>query len=255
VNILGEASSPTDVNVYYKPDYTTADNGAFQQLVEGSANTREPDNATTGTSGAYGMVGNRIAALSPNPVYVIAAGDGGTALKQGLTTPDWYQLSSGGCYDVAVNRYFKVAYPKIVAANPGKTIRVAICWHQGESDAGDNTATSQYATNFAALITALRASHPSLQSAPLIITKLYFNISANEATINSAFQAYADSNPSTTFIVDISAYPRKQDLTTAQKGGIATAGSDDQHTSYLGMQAKAVQIFNHIKNYYFPTIP
>lgn len=251
---IGEDSEPTNVFVYYKPDYTATDNGSFVQLEEGSVNTREPGETPLGLSGWYGMLGNRLAALSPNPVYVIMAGDGGTALKPGLTNPDWDPAASGECYDIFTNRYFIVAYNKLVAANPGKTIEVVRVWSQGESDALDADGISGYSTRFAAKEAATRNAHAALKYAPLIIPKLYFTINAGEGVINSVFQSYENNNPNYVKTIDISAYPRIIDLTTEQKLGFASVGGDSPHTSYLGQLELVAQSLAFIKIFY-PFIP
>jgi hypothetical protein len=253
IQLTEEKEAPDEVFVYYKPDYTAADTGEFQVLQEGSLNTREPDQAAISFSGAYGMLAARIKRVSPNIVYIVAMGDGGTALEQNLTSPDWDPDSSGECFQRATSYYYSVAYTKVQTDNPGKTIIPIICWHQGESDALDNTATANYAVNFAAFVTALRASHASLANAMLIITKLYYLLSANETTINNVFQAYADANSNLVKIVDISDMPRKIDLTVGEKGGIAGANGDDEHTSYLGQRAKADRAYTYIKARYAPS--
>lgn len=248
---------PDDVKIYYKPDYTSADNGAFFTVQQGTTLTREPDQAAIAFTGDYVMLAENLKRVSPNTVYIIPEGDGGTALKQNLTTPDWYEGSTGECFQIFTEYYYSVAYSKIVAENPGKTIITVILWHQGESDAADATATSQYSTNFSGagrFIESLRASHSSLSNALLIITKLYYNVDANEATINAFFQSYADANSGLVKIVDISDQRRKQDLSTWEKGGIATAGADDQHTAYTGQITKAEREYAHIKSRYFPLI-
>jgi hypothetical protein len=255
IQLTADKEAPNGIKIFYKPDYTSTDNGVFQVLQEGSLNTREPDQAAISFSGAYGMLAARLKRLTPdNYVYVVAAGDGGTAIKQNLTSPDWAPASSGECFQRATEYYYSQAYADVQSENPGKTIIPIICWHQGESDAADNTATTEYATNFAAFVTALRASHSSLADAMLIITKLYYQISANETTINNVFQTYADANSSLVKIVDISDQPRKQDLTVAEQGGIAGANGDDEHTSYLGQAAKADRSYTHVKTRYAPNV-
>jgi hypothetical protein len=251
IQLTTDKETPDGVKIYFKTDYTTADNGVFEPLQEGG-NTREPD-GSTGFSGAYGVLAARLKQLTPNnTVYIIAAGDGGTPLTNLLTSPDWNENSVAECFQIFTQRYYNVAYAKIVAENPGKTIVPIMLWHQGENDAADATATAQYAARFATFVPALRASHASLADALLIITKLHYNIDANEAAINAAFQAYADANSDLVKIIDISDINRKVDLTVGEKGGVATAGADDQHTSYLGQIAKANRAYTFIKARYAP---
>lgn len=247
---------PSGVKIYFKPDYTTTDNGTFQILLEGSAHTREPDQSGA-YNGAYGILASLLRKVSPNTVYIVMAGDGGVALKENLTSPDWYEGSSGEAFEIFTQRYYNVAYPKIQAEQPGKTIYPIICWHQGETDAADPDGTSGYAVRFGdpnRFVDSLRASHSSLSGALMVITKLYYLVTAGETTINAAFQAYADAHSSIVKIIDISDIHRRIDLTADEIGGVAGVGTDDEHTSYLGHRAKALRTYDHIKAKYFPTI-
>lgn len=242
---------PSLTKIYYKPDYSSSDNGAFQVLHNGSINTKEPDQSgSLEMFGAYSILGQLLSGLVNRTTYIVMAGDGGTALKQNLTSPDWAPASTNECFQIFTEYYYSVAYDKVAAENPGKTIVPIIVWHQGETDAMDNTATSQYAANFSSFVTALRASHSSLGNALMLITKLYYNLTANEDTINDVFQAYADANSDIVKIIDISDQPRKVDLTTEQKGGLSPTASDDNHTSYLGQIAKGERIYAQIKEFY-----
>jgi hypothetical protein len=255
IQLTEEKEVPDGVKIFFKPDYAVTDNGAFETIQEGSTNTREPDQAAVSYSGSYGMLAARLKRLTPdNTVYVCMMGDGGTALKQNLTSPDWAPTSSGECFQIATEYYYAQAYADVQTAEPGKTIIPIIMLHGGETDATDNTATSEFAVNFPVLITALRASHASLTNALLIITKIYYLLTANETTINAVFQAYADANSSLVKIVDISDINRKVDLTVPEQGGVATAGADDEHTSYLGQRAKADRAYTHIKAKYAPGV-
>lgn len=242
-----EQSEPSGVYCFYKPDETATDNGTFEALVEGSA-TERPPGGTTGLSGPLGMMARRLKRASPNNVYIIRYAKSGTPLAPDTSHPSWHPSLSGELFSIAVNNYYIPAIAKVIAANPGKTISVFVDWHQGETDAlNGGTSVSNYATYEAALFTAVRAAHSTLNSAPILTTKLYFNISANEATINGHKQANADANPSYIKIIDISDMPRNQDLTAAQKFGITNPATDDQHTSHLGHQAKADRAFELLR--------
>jgi hypothetical protein len=244
---------PNSVKVFYKPSYTITNDGTFVPLENGSIYTKEPDqSASFRFFGAYSILADKLSSISPNTVYVCPVGDGGTSLAPNIGgTRDWDPASSNECFDTAFEYYYPFAYSKIEAEQPGKTIIPIMLWHQGENDAADATATANYGTNFAAFMIAARASHVSLANAYLIITKLYYNIDANEATINSALQSYADSNSTVVSILDISSQPRKQDLTVGQKGGVTPTASDDQHTSYLGQIYKGEQFYSLVKTRLF----
>ncbi len=262
IQLTTDVEIPAGVKIYNKPSgathgYSLAADGAFFVTQEGSPYTREPDQAAISVTGAYNMLANRLRKVSPNTVYIVPVGDGGTALKAGLSTPDWFEGATNENFDIAIDHYYSPAYIAVEAENPGKTIVPIIMWHQGESDADDADGITGYATRFGGsgrFVDSLRAAHPSLSEALLIITKLYYSVDAAEATINAAFQAYADANPSLVKIIDISGFNRKVDMTADEKGGIATASNDDEHTSYLGQQSKADQAYAHIKTKYFPSV-
>jgi len=240
---------PTNCKIYYKTDYTITDNGTFQQPFAG-VNTREPDQ-TASIFGAYHPLACYIASGFQRTCYIIMMGDGGTALKQNLTNPDWSPSSSGECFEIATQRYYSVAYDKIVAENPTSIILPIICWHQGETDAMDNTATSEYSNNFSNFVTSLRASHSTLNNALMFITKLNYLQTANEATINTVFTNYVASHGSNTILIDVSDQPRKIDLTTQQKGGLVpSTGSDDEHMSYIAQNVKGSRIYDAFCNKY-----
>lgn len=236
---------PSNVLIYNKPDYTITDNGTFQVINTQSGNCREPDQGPITTYGAFHPLGCLLASALQRKVYVIMMGDGGTALQQNLTNPDWSPASSGECFDIATARYYNVAYPKIQAAEPGKTLVPFIIWSQGETDATDNTATAAYPTNFTNFVPLLRATHASLATAFMYIRLHTYNKSANEATINAFFTSYAAATPSLYKVIDTNDLPRKVDLTTFEKGGIApSTGADDNHASYLNQNGTAERIYS-----------
>lgn len=256
IQLTENMETPSGVRYFFKNNYTSTDNGSFVAPFEGSDHTKEPDQASVGYFGSYIQLAARLKRVSPNPVYVVMMGDGGTALKQNLTSPDWYEGSSGECFQIATQYFYSAAYPKIEAEQPGKTIIPIIDWHQGETDAGDADGIIGYATRFSGagrFVDSLRASHSSLEDAFMIITKLYFQLTAGEDTINEFFETYAASQDNVG-IVDISDINRKVDLTTDEKGGISTSGSDDGHTSYLGQIAKADRAYALIKARFFPSV-
>jgi len=121
-------------------------------------------------------------------------------------------------FDYASNGFWIPALNNLQAAYPSKTIKVVIEWQEGETSALDATATANHLTAFSNVITAVRASHSLLATCPLIIEKLYYNVNANEATINSQYDTYVGSNPNSYVIDAYSAViaegnaPRKQDL-------------------------------------------
>jgi hypothetical protein len=243
---------PSMTLVYWKPDYTTTDNGAWYPGQHSAFMCREPDaSASNFATGAFLQLATLLTGYTQDSTYVVVAGDGGTALNQNTTTPDWAPASSGECFEIFTDRYYDVAYTKLQTRYPGRNIVPIILWHQGEADALNSTATTNYATNFPAFVTAMRASHASLANALWVTTKLWYESSANEATINAVFESYAATH-SNFKVVDISDQPKKIQLSTADKLGVTPAGTlnDDIHTSWRGQNAKAERIYDAVMNYY-----
>lgn len=244
---------PANIVLFYKPDYTTSLNGDFETYMAGQ-NTEEPDLSASFRLFSHSLaMAYQLRDFTGNRVYIIPAGDGGTALEQNLTSPDWSPASSGECFQIFLERFFDVAMASIISSHPGKTIAVCNIWAQGESDATDNTATSNYASNFAAFYTAVRAhgTYSSyLTAAPWVIPTLNYLQTANETTINGVFTSFAAANSSHVFVVDMSAQKRKQDLTTGEKGGFTATASDDEHLSYLAQNYLGEQAATIVKTFY-----
>lgn len=251
--------APSQVYIYYKPNYTNTDNGAFQAILAGS-NTTEPDVTSFRIFGAFHMAAIKFQHLLNRPVYIVMGGDGGTALKQNLTSPDWSPASSGECFDTFYTYYLEVAIGKLVAANPGKQIVVFPSRHQGETDAfvANNPATTDFVnTNYPAFdtarqtkIAAIIAAYPTVVFAPTAMRNLNYLQTSNETTINSYYASLVSANPSRYFLIDTTGQKRNVDLTSGEKGGIVATNTDDEHLSHLAMDYIATQEYNYWKNLY-----
>ncbi len=250
--------APSYVYTYFKTNYTTTDNGTWQPILGGS-NTTEPDVTSFRIFGASFFTGIKFREFLNRPVYVLMCGDGGTALKQNLSSPDWSPLSSAECFDTMFTNYLQVALGKLVVSNPGKQIVVFPSWHQGETDAfvANNPAFSEYPSNYAAFDIARQNNFATIQSlyprvlfAPTAIRTLNYLQTSNETSINSYFTSFVAANRSRYFLVDTVGQKRNIDLTTAEKGGITATNTDDEHLSHLAMEYIAVQQFNYWKTIY-----
>lgn len=224
-----------DSNVYLfrKPTFNTTNNGTISPLKSGVNTTFQPSPSGT-TFGAYAITTQLLSSyLGGQPVYVLLAARGGSSLQVGLSAnPCWDPTIPNEMFDYATQGIFTPGIAAIQSANPGKTIKVFISWQQGEADNTDDTATANYPVNFAAFMVAIKAYNSLLNAAPWLITKLYYNLTANETALNNYFQSLASSNIK---ILDASSQPQKQNLSTDQKGGFSptTTGGDDKHDSYL----------------------
>jgi hypothetical protein len=85
---------PSMTLVYWKPDYTTTDNGAWYPGQHSAFMCREPDaSASNFATGAFLQLATLLTGYTQDSTYVVVAGDGGTALNQNTTTPDWAPAS------------------------------------------------------------------------------------------------------------------------------------------------------------------
>lgn len=237
---------PSQVWRYWKQNTTATDNGVWEPIVAGN-NTREYDQTAT-VYGASLITAIELSKRINRDVYIIGTGDGGTSLEPGLNPPDWHPATDDANYEISRQRYFDVAMSKLIAANPGKQIVVFKTWHQGESDAANATAVTNYLTNFNALHAADQ-SDPYLASAIWLISEIYYrpNPTNDENGINAALASFVSAHISNSYLfTDLDLYPRKQDLTTGQKGGYTPSAADDEHTSYIGINAKGVWQYNTI---------
>lgn len=244
-------SNPSGVKIFYKSvfgsDVSWQDDGTFQDYVVGT-NSVEPVNESTIDNH------NQIVSLGPllqqnlnRDVYFINAAYGGSALISTGAAQDWEPLlSKGERYFVALN-YFHKCIADLLEA--GKKPKVFLMWHQGEYDAQDATARTNYETNFTNFITALRAESPYLTDAPLLITEIYYAIGANEDAINTALQNYVTANPTNSYIFDVASqvtYPRKTDLPAGVKATYPPTSSDDTHNSYEFQVKKGELYYNKL---------
>lgn len=235
--------TPEGCFVYPKLTRTVADDGTWQALNAGT-NNRGPETIGGGTYDVFGdetplMVETH--RITEGICLWVKTSRGGSRLEPEVGVLDW-AVSTNELYLQATQYWWTVAKNKFLTAFPAAILKPYINWHQGENDAIDATSRTNYPANILTFFTALRAYDPLLAAAPLFITLLHFWDDANEAVINAALTGYVATDANS-YLINISDTPRKMDLTTPQKGGIAatTSGGDDQHTSWVGQIAKATR--------------
>lgn len=242
-------AAPTGVKYYFKTGYNSTDNGSWVAYDPNNVYEIYPTSRASDYIHASCLhLGQIVQEYWNKDVYVINAGAGGTSLSPDeppspVGRMKWAASLTGELLDIFLDDYFDVALSKLPA---GTKKVLGIIWHQGETDLTDATATANYTTNLAALITKVRAHNALLNDAPFIITKLNFYQNGDETAFNSALDAFAAAN-SNVYTIDISDTPRKQDLTVDQKKGVTATAGDDRHTSYLGQIAKAERSWTIIK--------
>lgn len=190
-------------------------------------------------------------------VYMLEAALSGTALASiAGTFNDWNELNTSDCYQQATLHHFTAAIAKLPS---DREFKVVICWHQGEADGTVPAQYNAYATNFPSMMTALRAYHPKLADAPLLITKLHYNVNGGEAVINSFFATYCANPANNAYLIDVApevTYPRNVDLTAEEKAAYPPVGySDDNHNSHYYQVKKGEMMYDQLLSInYIPSL-
>lgn len=248
VGLTSYTTTPSSSNFLLKSGYNNTADGAFVKMVIGTS-ANMPPQESVGYFGAEASLSQKIFSNKNVPVWFVKAGRGGTSLAQTSGTyTDWDPTSgSTDCFTAAMDGLYIPALAKVQAEYPNNILKTVILWHQGEADATDTRADS-YSTNFAAFVTAVRSKHTSLATAPLIITKLYFNLNSGETTINNVFTSYVGGNANS-YLIDPASqvqYPRKIDLPSDIKATYPPIATDDNHDSYQFQIKKGEMIYDKL---------
>lgn len=262
-------SLPSGIFIYAKPANTeltalALDNGewqAYQAGVQGNCNW---DLAAVPTYKVFGpelSLSQMIKDSTGREVFIIKCARGGTSLTPGIgseTPGDW----NNTLRQVAADYFIKRGVRDLKVLRPGKRINLsAVIWWQGENDAGAGVTAVNYQTQFNSLKSyldnAIGETIALRHGYYWNLVKLDFNQTTNEATINTAFDAIASAK-SDCKVIDISAYPRKFDLSTAEAVPVtknftlnSAGGADNNHSSYLSYLACGELVFQQIKHYLY----
>tara|TARA_R110000782_G_scaffold104932_1_gene192776 strand:+ start:93 stop:947 length:855 start_codon:yes stop_codon:yes gene_type:complete len=240
----GYLLNPSGVSIYDKPDVSATDNGNWVSYTAGQYQQVYPVDrqGTYSQFGATVVLGQLAQSFFNENIYLIKCGFGGTSLQQNVNQfTDWNANSTNENLDFFLENFFDVAIPKL-----GDVEIIGVIWHQGEADATNGTATTNYGTNLTAMINKVRAHDSLLSSCPIVLTELNYAQTANESTINGHIQTVATAMANVNSI-SISDLPRKKDLTTLQKKGFSAGLQDDSHSSYLAQIGKAERAFEFFK--------
>lgn len=242
---------PKQIHIYYKPDYTATDNGAWFPLIVGSILTVEPDLPSFRVFGGYVTAAIKMQSMLNRPVYIIPTGDGGTVMNTLGTYRTWNPATSGECYQVATERYFTPAISKLMTDFPGRQIVIFRAIHEGETDAGQSRSQANFLADVQSFENSLRAYNPLLLFAPVAVCEIFYMDTAAEDTINAAWTQFVNADPGRVKWVQTSDLKRKVDLTTTEKGSLtATTGADDEHLSYLAQVTKGLRIAEAWRSFY-----
>lgn len=242
------------INSFYlrKTDYTATNNGTIRGMAIGGDGFEEPDESARRMFAADAIMVSKLRSLfgGDTPIYTCNAAEGGTFTVTKTSSRDW-QEASNECFARATTGMYSGLITSLEALYPTREIKVIVMFHGGESEAiSGGSDLTNFPSALQSLYNSMNGVDSYLAEAPWLFTKIYYNVNANEATINGHIQTFVDANPDRCYVVDISDQPRKQDLTTEQKAGVSPSGTDDQHTSYLGQIAKAERHYPNILDYF-----
>ena len=241
-------ATPIDCRMWKKASVDNIDNGVMQDMSAG-VNTTQYD-ASANTFGAEIALSPLLKQHTANKVYYIKAMYGGSALRQS-SAEDWNAASVGDLLDNSLANFATPAIRQIIIDNPGKTIKVALLRHQGESDDTDLERNAYYA-NSVAFLDKIRnyriGGIKHFLNSPFLDTLLYYRpAETQEQLLNDLKIQFAAEQPDC-YTVDIRNQPRKIDLTAAQKGGFSPTLSDNEHSSYLSQLQKGESAYDVLKN-------
>jgi hypothetical protein len=252
-------SNPSNVYIYYKGDGSLIDTNLFPDngawaAYSAATNATFDIHATIPTANYFGpelSLATKIADATGKKVYIVKCAVGGTGLIFDTATSlpgVWNYVMS----NLAMNYFIRRAARDLKIYDPGKKlVPLTVLWWQGEQDAINGASSATYQSEFAKLKTnidnAILDSFNLRQSYLWNLVKLSYNRDAAETTINTAITNIVSAN-SDCRTIDISAYPRKFDLSTGEASpvtanpttGITTptnsaGGVDNFHASYIGM--------------------
>lgn len=238
--------TPAEVLIYHKTARTSADNGSWvgfsggvnNELVGGAAISED---VALSTNMQRHSLGN---------VHMMKTGQGGANLDV-----DWDPIA-GTLYSVGTANYWTVGIGKLLATNPNKRIKTFINIDLITNDIATSTLYQRIQNNVTRLIAALRAYDTRFATCPIYWCELNTILTGRQRQVNSFLKKFCADNPNMYFISgnpkdalsDRLIRKRKVDLTTAEKLGVSpSVGTDDEHRSYLGMNAKGELIFGHLK--------
>lgn len=241
------SATPPNVYIYNKGNdsgFNTEppDNGVWELLNAGVNNSKK-GSLPVGYIGVELSLATLLQEYSGRDIYIVKAGFFSTYLVS-LTSlasgPGTWQYTNR---HIAMEFYLRRAVRDFRAANPNKRpMPLCVYWWQGENDAVEGRTADQYAADF----TDMRAYMDGVirecfvmdeGKDPLwIMSKLDFTQSAAEGVINTGITNYAAS-ASNVLVVDPAPYPRRSDLTTAERLPNDGGSSDNNHSSYIAMLA------------------
>jgi len=230
--------------IFYKPDWTSTNNGTWQTPIAAGVNnaqyTRIP---TFNDIGIELKLANLMYTHNGLKHRFIKLTYGGAEVTKMVGETDLNPDSVGEYWDIAMKYTYKNAIEQL--AGSGKVVVKAITFHQGEGEGAisETVANDYYKVGVVDFenplpffFQELRSFHPTLATAKIVMTKVYTDSAGYPYTSNVAARqlAYVNDNTSVS-IIDMD-----NDVIFSDSG---------VHWNAVTQELKANKIFDIIKNY------
>jgi len=239
-------TSYSNASIFYKPDWTSTNNGTWQSPIETGVNNAQ----YTRIDGGYDDIGMELMLSkllydhNGKHHYIIKLSYGGAEITDTIGQDDLNPINVGEYWTIAMQYTFQNAIEQL--AGLGKVRGKVTTFQQGEAEG----ATSEVVANnyyqsgvtidkdnpLAFLFQQLRAFHPLLNNVPIVITKVYTTSGGYPYTSNVATRQEAYVNDfSNVTLIDM------DDDVTFSDGGV--------HWDAATQELKATNVYNVIKDY------
>lgn len=238
-------TSESNGSIFYKPDWTSTNNGTWQSpILSGTNNVQYTRIGTYSDIGIELKLANLLFAYNGLHHYIIKLAYGGAELTDTIGQDDLNPDNVGEYYTIATDYTYINAIEKL--AGRGKVRVKVIEFHQGESD---GATTQQVADDYYKPLGVVdkdnplpyffqqfKAYHPTLNNKPVVITRVYTTAGGYPytSTIAAHQDTYAANTPNTTI------YEMDSSVAFSDAG---------VHWDAPTQELKAVNVFNIIKDY------
>jgi hypothetical protein len=236
-------TSESNGYIFYKPDWTSTNNGTWQTPIATGVN-----NAQYTRIGTYNDIGIELKLANLMYAYnglkhrFIKLTYGGAEITKMVGETDLNPDSVGEYFDIATSYTYKNAIEQL--AGSGKVVVKAITFHQGEAEGAISEAvanayytvgTVDFNNPLPYFFQELRLFHKTLATAKIVITRVYTTSGGYPYTSNVAARqlAYTTANPSIAFI------DMDNDVVFSDAG---------VHWNAVTQELKAINIYNIIKD-------
>jgi hypothetical protein len=203
-------TTTTNGFIFYKPDWTSTNNGTWQSPIATGVNNAQYTRIPT-----YNDIGVELKLADLMYAYIglkhrfIKLTYGGAEITKTVGEDDLNPSNVGEYWTIATSYTYKNAIEQL--AGSGKVVVKAITFHQGEAEGAISEAvanayytagTVDFNNPLPYFFNSLRAFHPTLATAKIVMTKVYTDAGGYPYTDNVAIRqlAYVAANPSVSII-------------------------------------------------------